>query len=294
MSLLAIPRDTYVAGDYEVPKVKTVYSRFSGQRSVEAVMETVKGMFGFAPDYYFILDKAILSCMVELAGGVSFTIPEEPAYHRLKAGNHTFTSSDAFALFSFKESWEEAGTEPTKVQRDFLLKLFAQLLEDENKIADHCIAISQIAQTDLKTEELAYLAYLLADYDFDDAYSSPLPGKAKNIQGQAYYEVNPDKAVNTLNEYHNPLSKELSVYNVNFRQEQADSGEGEFSDFGHNTTTNATTKPTEDSTTEGTTESESSDETEPTEGEPTEGSTEPTPEPTESSTTAEPPADDEG
>ena len=245
MSLLAIPRDTYVAGDYDIPKVSSIYADFQPQRRVEAVMEAVKGMFGFAPDYYLILDEALLSCMVDCVDGLDFSIPSEPAYHRLKAGAHSFTAQDAFELFRFKENWDQVGYEPTKVQRDFLLKLFAQLLADKSSISRNCIAISQVAQTDLSLEELAYIAFLLADYDFSEAYSSPLLGKVKEIDGETYFEVNPEKAVKVLNEYHNPLKKELSVYNVNFRQEQTDSGEGEYSDYGNFTKTDESSKNTE-------------------------------------------------
>ena len=245
LSLLAIPRDTYVAGDYEVPKVNSIYANFQPQRRVEAVMEAVKGMFGFAPDYYLILDEALLACMVDCVGGLDFSIPSEPAYHSLKAGTHSFTSRDAFELFRYKESWDKAGYEPTKVQRDFLLKLFEALLADKSSISKNCIAISQLAQTDLNLEELAYLAYLLADYSFEEAYSSPLLGTVKEIDGQTVFEVNPEEAVKVLNEYHNPLKKELSVYNVNFRQEQTDSGEGEYSDYGKFTKTDESSKNTE-------------------------------------------------
>ena len=245
LSLLAIPRDTYVAGDYEVPKVNSIYANFQPQRRVEAVKEAVKGMFGFAPDYYLILDEALLACMVDCVGGLDFSIPSEPAYHSLKAGNHSFTSQDAFELFRYKESWDRAGYEPTKVQRDFLLKLFEALLADKSKISENCIAISQLAQTDLSLEELAYLAYLLADYSFEEAYSSPLLGTVKEIDGESYFEVDPEKAVKLLNEHHNPLKKELSVFNVNFRQEQTDSGEGEYSDYGNFTKTEESSKNTD-------------------------------------------------
>ncbi len=261
MNLLAIPRDTYVAGDYDVPKISSVYSAFQPEKRVEAVMDAVKGMFGFAPDYYLILDETFLGTMVELSGGVEFDIPQEPAYHSLKEGEYSFTKEDAFALFRFQEDWEEIGAEPTKVQRDFLLKLFTAFLEDESKISANCIALAQVAQTDMTMEELAYLAFLMADYNFEDVNSSSLPGEENKIDKELYYQVDPEKAVEILNEYHNPLKKELSVFNVNFRQEQKDSGEGKYSQYGYTTKTEASTAPT----TKGTTSTEAeSRETEPT------------------------------
>ena len=61
LAMLSIPRDTYIAGDYAVPKAKNIYSAYDADKRVTAVSDAVRGMFGFAVDYYFVLDEATLS-----------------------------------------------------------------------------------------------------------------------------------------------------------------------------------------------------------------------------------------
>lgn len=292
VAFLSVPRDTYIAGDYELPKANQIYGAFEEERRVEAVKEAVKGMFGFWVDYYFVLDEQTLSQMVLLADGVPFEVPDEPAYHSLKSGRQTIGTDNAFDLFRFKASWEDVETDPPRVQRYFLQALFSRLLENKETISENCLAISQIAQTDLTLGEIAYLAYLLVDFDFDDAYSRALPGGEVEVDEVSYYQVDPEDAVDMLNEHFNPLDKDLTVYNVNFRQQQDPSGEGEYSDYGHSSSTTTgeegsseDAEPSEDETTEstenteesGTTEaSETTESTEATDSEP-----EPDPEPEE-------------
>lgn len=237
LSMLSVPRDTYVAGTYEVPKAKNIYASYDQAKRVGAVKDALLGMLGFHIDYYFVIDQATLAEAVSLVNGVSFNVPDSPAYHSLQSGVQTLDGSNAFELFRFKNSWEDVETDPARVQRTFLLSLIEELLADRSRIAEICVKISQVADTDLSVEELAYMAYLLEDFNFDDAYSRALPGGEKTIEDITYYEVDPEKAVEMLNEYFNPMEKELTVFSVNFRQEQGASGEGEYSDYGHSSST---------------------------------------------------------
>ncbi len=257
VSMLSVPRDTYVAGDYAVPKAKNIYGAYDPAKRVGAVKDALRGMFGFVADYYFVLDEVTLTQALSLAEGFSFDVPESPAYHSLKSGKQTMDGKTAFELFRFKKDWTDVETDPARVQRTFLLSLLDTLLEDENRISEVCVKLSEVADTDLTVEEMAYLGYLLADFDFVNAYSRALPGGEKEIEGQTYYEVDPEKAVDMLNEHFNPMQKELTVFTVNFRQEQGASGEGEFSDYGHSS---STTETTEKDDSDGETDSDGSEE----------------------------------
>ncbi len=289
VSFLSIPRDTYISGDYDLPKAKQIYGAFDADRRIAAVKEAVKDMFGFWVDYYFVLDEATLSAMVSFTDGVEYSIPKNPSYHSLSSGEQTITAENAFALFRFKESWTDVETDPPRVQRYFLQALFAELVQDKESIEKNSLALSEIAKTDLTAGQMAYLAHLLAEFDFENAFSRALPGGEVEIEDVPYYEVNIEQAVEMLNEQFNPLEKDLTVYNVHFRQEQGASGEGEYSEYGSSTSTTTKNKDTEkteddpdnteeteddpDNTeeteddTDNTEETESTDETDPTETE---------------------------
>ena len=65
LALLSIPRDTYISGKYDTPKVSLVYGEAEDGkgRGIKATREMVKSMIGFEPDYYFVLDEATLEAV---------------------------------------------------------------------------------------------------------------------------------------------------------------------------------------------------------------------------------------
>lgn len=283
-SMLSIPRDTYVSGGFTLDKINRVYSD-RGTRGLASLKELVESMVGFRLDYSVLFDAESLAKIIEQTGAITFDVPSEPAYHRLKSGTQEISGSDAFALFSFRESYTDVETEPYFVQRDFLAAILDALLSDQSELAADCAAVCDAVTTDLTAENLAYLANLLKNFRFATAFSRALPGGEITVDGVEYYEVNIEKAVEMLNEGFNPLSTDLTEYDVSFRQKQSGSGEGETSPWGFSDSTeNETQEPTEDETPYGSESETEPDETE----EPTETQT---PSESEEPTETEPPTE---
>lgn len=291
LSLLSIPRDTYVAGNYETPKISVVYGKADDGkgRGVQAVREMVKNMVGFEPDYYFVLDEASVSAMTDLAGGVEFTVPDTPEYSVLSAGKQKLNGAQVMQLLCYREEYTDVETEPTAVQRELLLTLLEALLKDPEAYLENAEKILTVADTDLSAENIAYLAYLLQNMDTSSVFSRALPGGEIAIDGVAYYEVNPEAAIELLNAHFNPFEKALTVYDVNFRQKTGDSGSGNYDPYGFpsaSTSTEETQDSTQDSSEETTVPTEGPDATDPTD------SSDPT-QPPETSTETPPPPETE-
>lgn len=273
-SLLSIPRDTYIAGDYPEPKIMHVYhAAQSVEKGVQAMMEMVKGMFGFMPDHYLVLDKDALSLMVEEAGELRFDVPDDPDYSQLPSGERVFSGSDAIMLFSYDKNYTDVETEPARVQRTFLQILLDQFLNcDDSSLMERCIALKSSAYTDLNERQLAYYGVLLRQIDLLAAYSRALPGGEIEVDETAYYQVNSEKALEIINEQLNPMEKDLDEFDINFRQLTGDSGDGEYSDYGFSDNTESTEEDDsssgassdddEEETTEETGDSESTESTE--------------------------------
>lgn len=266
-AMLSIPRDTYISGSFDEPRLNQVYKESeSGERGVRAVKEMVKGMIGYWPDYYFVLDDAAMSGIVDLCGKIEFDVPEEPSYCDLSAGFQTLSASKAMKLLTFRNDYTEISTEPARVQRSFLQTLLTELLRDEEMIEYNARAIAGFADTDLSADDLAYLGHLLQGTDMRSIYSRALPGEVIEADGKSYYQVDAEEAVSILNEAFNPLDEDLTVYDVNFRQLTGGSGEGSYSEFGfgngHNNTDDSTGNTT-DSTADTQENTDGSEATEP-------------------------------
>lgn len=275
-ALLSIPRDTYIAGNYEVPKINRVYGAADDGkgRGVKATLEMVKSMVGFEPDYYFVLDEASLTAMTDMVGGVDFTVPDSPDYSELSAGKQTIDGKKAMQLFSYRDDYTDVETEPAAVQREFFLALLDELLENPDTYEENAQKLAAVSDTDLTAENITYLAYLLQNVDMTAVFSRALPGGEIEIDDVTYYEVDSEAAIELLNAHFNPLKADLTVYDVNFRQETGDSGSGQYDPYGFggggggggNTSDSSeeTEEPTEDSTDDTDVPTEGPDPTDPT------------------------------
>lgn len=300
VGMLSIPRDTYISGNYDIPKLNEVYaSAKGGERGIEALREKIKEMIGFWPDYYFVIDENVLSLALNMVDGVNFEVPSEPAYCSLSAGKLPKSEKKAIELFRFDEDYDDVDPAPTRVQRDFLAALFDTLLteDDEETVEKNAKSLIDTADTDLTVNDLLYFRYLLQDDGFDPSVSEALEGKEITVKGEDYFEVDPEDACDQLNNGFNPFpNKRLTVYQLNFRQKTGSSTDGYYTPYGFPSstkkeTTEETTDETEetgetDETGESGDSSDSSGETK--DPEPTEETPEPTKDSSESSTTTPP------
>ena len=248
VSMLSVPRDTYIAGNYEDPKMRHVYhSAEGGKKGAEAVREMLRGMMGFAADHYIVLNKDALSLMVAQSEEVRFTVPEEPAYSLLPAGERVFKGDDAMQLFSYKNDYTDVETDPPRIQRQFLQVLLKSFTAGEDMVvAERITALMPTLVTDLNEKQMTYLALLLQDMDLYSAYSRALPGGEIEVDDLLYYQVDIEMAVEMLNEQFSPLTSELDEFDVNFRQLTGDSGDGEYSDYGFSDSTESTASGDDD------------------------------------------------
>ena len=229
--MLSIPRDTFVSGNFEMPKIDRVYAE-SGARGVQALLEQVHAMFGFRVDYYYTINRQALEAALAATGPISFDIPAEPSYSGLPAGTRELTAADALQLLCFDDDYTEISTEPARVQRSLLQTILDRLLADQENVQDNAKALAAASDTNLTAENLMYFGYLLKDTSFSASFSRALPGTEITISGYAFYQVNPDEALELINANLNPLPEPLTVFDLNFRQKTGSSTEGDFADFG--------------------------------------------------------------
>lgn len=233
-SLLSIPRDTYITGNYTEPKLRNVYaaSEESG-RGIQALVEKSREMIGFWPDYYLVLDEDSVNEIFNQIGDIPFEVPSSPSYTDLESGEQSIDSHSAMQLFSCRNNYSRIETDSTAVQRDLLLLMFDKLFEQQDSAMEIADQLSAVMHTNLKASELAYLIYFLHDLELNDVYSNVLPGEVIEIEedGKEYFQVNLEEAVKILNAFFNSTKTELTIYDLNFRQLAGDSGEGEYEDY---------------------------------------------------------------
>ena len=265
VALISIPRETYISGNFKYPAAFNVYKEAEGgEHGIRAVKEKVMEMVGFWPDYYFVFNTKAVNGLLDLTGNIDFDVPEEPAYSELPAGRQSINGAKAVKLLNYRNDFYEITNEPARVQRTFLQTLFTVLLKDADRIDENARAIAAFANTDLSSDDLAFLGHLLQGMDMKAIYSRALPGEVVEAGGAYFFQVDPEEAAVMLNECFNPLEEALTVYDLNFRQVAGDSGVGEYAAYGfgngrNNTVGNDDDNPEQNSETQATEASEATE-----------------------------------
>lgn len=326
VSLMSIPRDTYIYGNYYLPKINSVYgSAGMGEKGIQALRDKIGNTFGIWTDGYVMVNLEAFEKIVDMVGGVYVEVPmnmnyDDPAqdlYIHLQKGWQTLDGAHAIQLCRYRYGYATADIRRTEVQQDFLKALAKKCVEtiSLSQIPQYAKIFSEYVRTDLTIGNIIYFARRLTQCNFDDMYTVTLPGEGVSVNGGDYYELYPNATLKILNEHFIPdKNNPLTIYDLSIRQvtsssstepeettrrtEPAETTEPpETTEPTESTEKTEPTKPSEsEKPTKPTTPSESSDQTEPTEPSDSSDAPEPTEtEPTEPSTEPEPgPSDEPG
>ena len=265
VSLVSLPRDTYISGNYENSTINDIYrEKDDGKgRGIRALQEAVEGMVGFKIDYHYVVTQETLTNALDAIDGLRFRVPRLD-FCALDSGTRKMDGEDAIQLFTYDPDYYDIDLEGPDTQRKFLLSLMSELIatNDEGEMKSRAQAVLNNAETNVDEDTLLYFFKKLTRKSFDDAYSVTMPGEIISLGEDEgldytveYYQVSQEDAVSVLNEYFNPLEKALTVFNINFRQKSGLSTDGEYQEYGfHNQNSGShnggsTTKPTTEATT---------------------------------------------
>lgn len=265
VSLVSLPRDTYISGNYENSTINDIYrEKDDGKgRGIRALQEAVEGMVGFKIDYHYVVTQETLTNALDAIDGLRFRVPRLD-FCALDSGTRKMDGEDAIQLFTYDPDYYDIDLEGPDAQRKFLLSLMSELIatNDEGEMKSRAQAVLNNAETNVDEDTLLYFFKKLTRKSFDDAYSATMPGEIISLGEDEgldytveYYQVSQEDAVSVLNEYFNPLEKALTVFNINFRQKSGLSTDGEYQEYGFHNHNNgshnggSTTKPTTEATT---------------------------------------------
>lgn len=173
ISLLSIPRDTWVNSTYTPHKINIAYGvNGKGESGMEALMDYVADCVGFRPDGYLLVDLDVFIDLVDLFGGVDFDVPcamdyEDPSQNlsiHLQPGPQTLDGYAAMGVVRFRSGYAMADLERVKVQRDFMRAALEQWARVGNigKLPRAVSLVLDHATTDLSTGNLLWLAESVA------------------------------------------------------------------------------------------------------------------------------------
>ncbi len=227
ISLVSIPRDTFVYGDYYVPKMNSAYgAQNGGEAGMEELMARVEEVVGFRPDGYVLVSLESFQALVDMMGGVAFDVPqpmnyEDPAQGlsiHLAAGYQQLDGKSAMQLVRFRSGYADADLGRVSVQRDFVMTAMKQWATPANllRLPSAIGLLCDSVQTDLSALNLIWLAQSAA-MCADSVHSATLPGTPTMIAGGSYYVLDAEGVAEAVNAYCNPYKEGVHAEDLYIR-----------------------------------------------------------------------------
>lgn len=229
LSLVSIPRDTLVYGNYSIPKINGVYAvNGGGSDGIEMLMTRVSQCIGFRPDGYVILHLDMFQDFVDLMGGVSFTVPTDMYYNDpsqdlvidLSGGTQTLDGQSAMGLVRFRSGYADADLGRISMQQQFLSALIGQLVSPRVILRSPQLLelVLEHTDTNLSAANCLWLAETVLLSDRSNIQTVTLPGTAKYIDGGSYYVLDPAAVAQTVSTYCNPFETPITQEHLEIRQ----------------------------------------------------------------------------
>lgn len=219
ISLMQIPRDTYLKNDFGTPKINHIYPALlaegkSGKDALSEVADILSDVFAVSIDAALALRPEALSRLVDEIGGVPIELPMDMTYDdpasgtsiRLQAGKQTLDGEAAVQFVRYRSGYLEGDLGRVDAQKLFLAAFF----EKARQSIDISHALSLLVRPPkgitLVADKMQLMSVAKRFYQNKDAVRAvyfSLPGEAVRPEsaGAWYYAINRNSAVQLLKEY---------------------------------------------------------------------------------------------
>lgn len=233
VSMLQIPRDTYVDGYSYDHKINSVYPNArQGELKINALRRCLSNQLGIPIDHYVLFSIKGAVNVVDAVGGVTMNFPnkvriENPLkfgkYYTIGPGKVRLSGKDAIGFMrkrhgnqSEDANYDGSDIGRVKQQRKFYAALFKELMGMSTteiwKVANSCF--NQV-QTDLSLNEAIAYALEVKKLDIKNISIFGLPGQACTYNGISYYSIHKDDYVAMFNKSFNPYGEPISEAGIN-------------------------------------------------------------------------------
>lgn len=215
ISLISIPRDTYVTVDddsynlmraeYPQPagksmKINTVHHFAGADHGVDMVCKEVERLLNTNIDFYVKVDFDAFRYIIDSVGGIEFDVPQDMYYSDpyqnlyidLKAGMQRLDGEKAEHLLRYRSGYATADIGRIEVQQDFMKAFIAQTLSKGTILSNPGVYLDAIfkydfVETNANASDIASYALLAGGIDTENVQTMTLPGGPAMRGGQSVY-----------------------------------------------------------------------------------------------------------
>lgn len=210
LSMISVPRDTYVENEYSDPtfhKINSVYAIPKLEGGIERLASQVSKKIGVPINHYVILDYKGVRNIVNAVGGVDVEIEQNMYYKDPSAkpplniyfekGPTTIMGDEAIEYLRWRKNSDGTGAnggDIARVQRqqDFIVRALEKALHPD-KIVNVVNAIFKNVKTSLSLKDVLVLAKNAVSMEREDIKTYQAVGYATQFNGLWYYLSDDEK-----------------------------------------------------------------------------------------------------
>lgn len=240
IDMVNIPRDTLINIEWSATpkKINAVYAGYTngGYSGIEGLRKHVKNVLGFEVDFYAVVNLKVVEDVIDEIGGVYFDVPIDMHYDdydqsfhiHVDKGYQLLNGYEALGVFRFRyggivdgvqtEGYPGGDVQRIQTQQDLLKAVAKQLLSLGNipnlgNIIQLCL---DNVETTLDASNMAFFARQFLKCSMEDInfHEAPTAGFSM-INGVSFVNLEPSGWLEVVNQWLNPYSQDVSLYNMN-------------------------------------------------------------------------------
>lgn len=210
MSVLQIPRDTYIGNLTSTGKINAVYAQ--GQYKddpISNLAEVINEQYGLPIDYYVTVDVKAFTEIIDLMGGIDMYVPYDmydDVGNTISKGTHHIDGATSRWILRQRHCYAQADIQRMETQQYFYaacFKLFKTCTVGD--LTRHVLpVVSYRVNTNMEFNTMTSLAMSLMKLDSSNIYMAKALGGSTMVNGQSVFVCNPDRTAELLNNYFRP------------------------------------------------------------------------------------------
>ncbi len=205
VTLLQVPRDTYVGTEFPTGKINAVNGNpREGEEGLETLKNVINETMSIDIDYHVVFTIPMLRTIVDKMGGVTVDVPVPIVWsngNRVEEGVQTLSGAEAEMFMRYRAGYAMGDIGRVNAQQLFFMGLFDRAKE-LGKFK--CVTILTNVYKDIKTDMPLLKAVSFANAAFDLGAENIkfliLPGEGRSVNGLSVYVIYPDELETLLNE----------------------------------------------------------------------------------------------
>lgn len=213
ISLLQIPRDTYIGDGYVTGKINAVYGHPKGDSGIQELKTLVEKQLQLPIDYTATITLSGLRSMVDAMGGVEVEVPFQMEYLPgmvLEEGKQRLNGEQAEWFIRYRKGYATGDIGRLGAQKEFLHGVL-DAVRREGRLKSIQILLDHAGEvkTDLPLGQMASLANRAYQVPDSGVEFYLLPGRGTYHNGYSVYEADREALADLLNEAFRPVGEEV-------------------------------------------------------------------------------------